>query len=100
MKSSYKILITEGPDAQTYEEVFAAEDTQVIRAGRSGSEMVRTIREQDPDVVLLELFMKEFDAVEVMEKTRKTAVRNLWSCLRQMIHFWNGKLSMPALLII
>ena len=72
MEEMYTVLIAEGytPSAEAYEEGFRAMHMNVVRAERDGEELVRIIKEENPDLALLDLFLQKFDAIEVMKRVK------------------------------
>ena len=69
MKNSSKILIAENPDelGSDKEEAFAGRGFEAVFCRKNGSSVVEEIRKQEPDVVLLDMFMSGIDAVGVMK---------------------------------
>ena len=69
-----------------YKELFSREDYQVVTAS-NGLEALRRIRDENPDLVILDIRMPGIDGLEVLEKSKEfndslpfiicTAARNL-----------------------
>ena len=68
-----KVLVAEGYQlaADRYEEVFRSVHMDVIRGGNDGEELVQQILETKPDLALIDLFLKKFDAIEVLKRVKQ-----------------------------
>ena len=73
MKNTFKILITdENAQAKSNnEEVFAAHGFSAVFCPKDGRELLASLKNDRPDVVLMDMFMSSIDSVGVLRRAKK-----------------------------
>lgn len=70
MNDSVKVLVADNSTefGKVCKQIFVNLGIEVILSAKDGVKVIEVIKEQKPDVVLLDMFMQGIDAIEVMER--------------------------------
>ena len=78
MENQLKLLIAGDRDEFTRDNmnIFQEFGLQATFCGKDGTEALKAIEEQNPDIVLLDLFMPHLDGIGVMNSVTKSSKSN------------------------